>query len=184
MRFCPFAQRIHLLLENKKIAHDVIYINLTEKPEWLTQYSSLGKVPALGVPNKNGTKTYLIESLIVADYLNEKYPVPNLYPDDVLEKTLDRLLIERFSSFYPSAYKIIINGRNDTEFTSLLNGLDFFELELKNRSSKYFGGSTSPGMVDYMIWPFFERIESLKFSVGNDYELKPERFPFLVISIK
>lgn len=181
MRFCPFAQRICLLLDTKQIPYNVTYINLTNKPEWLTKFSSLGKVPALGVPNSDGIYTYLIESLIVADYLNEKYPKPNLYPEDALAKTLDRLLIERFASFYPSAYKIIINGANEAELTLLLNGLDSIEDELKIRESTYFGGTT-PGMVDYMIWPFYERIESLKNAAGNDYELKAQRFPYLVRS--
>jgi pyrimidodiazepine synthase len=44
MRFCPYAQRVHLVLDAKGIAYHTIFINLTEKPEWLTEKSPLGKL--------------------------------------------------------------------------------------------------------------------------------------------
>lgn len=70
MRFCPFAQRSHLVLEAKNIPYHTANINLKEKPEWLVQKSPLGKVPALEIPSEKGDP--LIESLIIADYLDDK----------------------------------------------------------------------------------------------------------------
>ena len=37
-------------------------------------------------------------------------------------------------------------------------GLLVFENELKRRGSTFFGGSSLPGYLDYMIWPWMERI--------------------------
>lgn len=45
MKFCPFAQRVHLVLDAKKIPYNICWINLTEKPEWLSKVSALLKVP-------------------------------------------------------------------------------------------------------------------------------------------
>lgn len=45
MKFCPYAQRAHLVLDAKKIPYNVCFINLTEKPEWFSKVSALLKVP-------------------------------------------------------------------------------------------------------------------------------------------
>lgn len=34
MKFCPYAQRTRLVLNAKGIPHDVVNINLKDKPEW------------------------------------------------------------------------------------------------------------------------------------------------------
>lgn len=68
-------------------------VNLTEKPEWLYEKSPLGKVPALEL--ESGDCIY--ESLIIADYLDEKYPQRPLYPKDPLKKAKDKLLVEQFN---------------------------------------------------------------------------------------
>lgn len=44
MRFCPYAQRTVLILNAKKVPYEVVNINLTEKPEWLTSKSPFGNV--------------------------------------------------------------------------------------------------------------------------------------------
>jgi glutathione S-transferase len=59
--------------------------------------------------------------------------------------------------------------------TELTNALDVFEEELKSRKSKFFGGN-KPGMLDYMIWPFSERTDILKFFLGDKYELDKVRY--------
>lgn len=177
MRFCPFAHRAHLVLDAKQIPHNVINIHLKEKPEWLTDYSRQGKVPALGLTNEPG-KPYLHESLVIADYLDEKYPQRRLHSSDPLRKANDVLLIKDFDSVISAFYKIVF-GTSQDGVDAFLTALDGFEKELAARGSTYFGGDAAPGMVDYMIWPWFER-RSL---VGETVELKDERFAKLVILI-
>lgn len=38
---------------------------------------------------------------------------------------------------------------------------------LKAAKSDYFSGTNKPGMADYMIWPWFERISFMKDLVGK-----------------
>ncbi|MCP6606353.1 glutathione S-transferase N-terminal domain-containing protein, partial [Klebsiella pneumoniae] len=45
MRFCPFAQRTLLVLKAKGIRHEVININLKNKPEWFFKKNPIGLVP-------------------------------------------------------------------------------------------------------------------------------------------
>ena len=105
MRFCPYAQRAHLVLEAKNIPYHTAYIHLKSKPEWLTQKSPLGKVPALEVPSTKGDP--LIESLIIADYLDDQYPQNPLNVKDPLARARDRILVERFNAFIGPFYKIL-----------------------------------------------------------------------------
>ncbi|XP_039486401.1 pyrimidodiazepine synthase [Drosophila santomea] len=179
MRFCPFAHRVHLVLDAKKIPYHAIYINLHKKPKWFSLVSSSTKVPALELVKEPGNPV-LIESLIICDYLDEKYPEVPLYPKDLLKKAQDKILIESFGEFISDFYYLV--QHEDPEQlvdTDLYAGLVAYEEELKQRGSKFFGGA-SPGMLDYMMWPWCERFASLKFTFDEKYELSPERFPTLI----
>lgn len=176
MRFCPFAHRAHLVLAAKKVPFHVIYINLTEKPEWLTKVSAVGKVPALEIVSGSKTTT-LIESLVICEYLDEKYPVNPLFPKDPLKKALDKILIERFSAVTAPMYKIFVDGRKT--LADISSGLDIYEKELAERGTRFFNGG-EPGMLDYMIWPWCERSDVIPFLVGDRYKLDEKRFANLV----
>ncbi|KFB50408.1 glutathione S-transferase omega class 1 [Anopheles sinensis] len=177
MRFCPYAQRVHLMLDAKKIPYHTVYINLSEKPEWYFEKNPLGKVPALQVPGKEGVTLY--ESLVLADYIEEAYSAQQrkLYPIDPFRKAQDRILIERFNGVITAYYRILFStdGIPPGAITEFGIALDVFEKELKSRGTAYFGGD-KPGMIDYMIWPWCERVDLLKFALGDKYELDKERF--------
>lgn len=180
MRFCPFAQRAHLILAAKNVPFHAIYINLTEKPEWLTTVSPLGKVPALEIVTAEGNPT-IIESLIVCDYLDEKYPENPLYPKDPLKKALDRILIERFSTIFTAMHKIFIDGveKIPTALNDITTGLDIYENELEKRGTPFFNGD-KPGMLDYMIWPWCERADVIPLLIDERYKLNEKRYANLV----
>lgn len=180
MRFCPFSQRVQLLLAAKKIPHHTIYIDLIDKPEWYKEYSPLGKVPALQL-TKEKDQPALVESLIIASYLDEAYPQPQLFPSDPLQKALDKILIERFANVVSAVYPVMTCNPNapPDALKNFENALDIFEQELIKRGTPYFGGQEI-GIVDYMIWPWFERFPGLKYNTEQHYELDAKRFEQLV----
>lgn len=85
--------------------YDVVYTNLSQKPEWLIEKSPLGKVPCIEF--ENGDIMY--ESLIICEYLDEAYPENKLFPKDPLAKAKDKLLIERFNDVISTMYKVSDN---------------------------------------------------------------------------
>ncbi|XP_072383094.1 pyrimidodiazepine synthase-like [Diabrotica undecimpunctata] len=175
-RFCPYSQRVILVLDAKKISYEVVNINLSNKPDWLFDRVPGGKVPALEVENGE----FIWESLIIVDYLEERYHQHHLYPKDPLQKAKDRILIEQFNRVINTMYRIMVNiGRmniNDDEVIS--TGLSTFEKELRERGTPFFGG-TKPGMLDYMIWPWCERAEILKV-FGNQHLLRRDKYKKLM----
>lgn len=178
MRFCPFAQRIHLVLDAKDIPHHTIYVNLTDKPEFLFEHSPPGTVPAVQLPAENNCSLY--ESLIIAEYLDEKYPQRQLYPKCPYKRAADRLTIKKFDAVIGAMYKVFVNPTPEPgAIVDIAVKLDTFEEELARRGTQFFHGDI-PGMVDYMIWPWCERADMLGFLIGDRYKLDDERFPKLV----
>lgn len=75
-------------------SYDTVFINLTHKPEWYLEKHAQGKVPLLEFDNGN----ILFESLIICDYLDEKFQQRPLYPKDPFRKAQDRILIDKFGT--------------------------------------------------------------------------------------
>ncbi|XP_040294198.1 glutathione S-transferase omega-1-like [Bufo bufo] len=157
MRFCPYAQRARLVLIAKGIKHEVVNINLKNKPDWFFEKSSLGLVPS--IETSDGKIIY--ESPVVCDYLDEAFPGVKLTPADPYEKAQQKILLEHFNAVTSALYKILFAKRDDEDAAE--SKMQFFEkfkmLEeaLAKRKSPYFGGE-SVSMIDYMIWPWFERL--------------------------
>ncbi|KAG9484773.1 hypothetical protein GDO78_008076, partial [Eleutherodactylus coqui] len=122
MRFCPYAERARLVLAAKGIKHEVVNINLMDKPEWFLEKSPLGLVPCL----ETSDGKIIHDSVSVCDYLDEAYPGKKLNPEDPYEKAQQKSLLECFNK------------------------------DLANKNTSYFGGE-SVSMIDYMMWPWFER---------------------------
>ncbi|XP_072477770.1 glutathione S-transferase omega-1-like isoform X2 [Notamacropus eugenii] len=159
MRFCPFAQRTRLVLKAKGIKHEVININLKNKPEWYLKKHPLGLVPVLET-----SKGQLIhESSITCEYLDEAYLGKKLFPEDPYEKALQKMTLELFSKVPSLSKNILIAVRNGEDCTTQKAELckEFSKLEevLTRQKTTFFGGN-SVSMIDYLIWPWFERLET------------------------
>ncbi|XP_066457119.1 glutathione S-transferase omega-1-like isoform X2 [Eleutherodactylus coqui] len=157
MRFCPYAQRPLLVLAAKGIKHEVVNINLKSKPDWFFEKSPLGLVPSLETPDGK----IIHDSPIICDYLDEAYPGNKLTPADPYEKAEEKMLLEHFSTVISTLYKIFFakkDNQNTTEVKEqFFEKLKKLEEDLTKKNTPYFGGQ-SVSMVDYMMWPWFERV--------------------------
>ncbi|XP_068577179.1 glutathione S-transferase omega-1-like [Cebidichthys violaceus] len=169
MRFCPFAERTRLVLNAKGIKHDIININLKDKPEWFLEKNPLGLVPTL--ETFDGEVIY--ESPITCDYLDEVYPEKKLLPSCALGKAKQRMMLENFSKIVPYFYKIVMGKKKGEDVSGpeaeLNEKLCKLNKDLENK--KFFGGD-SITMIDYMMWPWFERLES--FGLKHFLDGRPE----------
>lgn len=75
------------------IRHEVVNLDLKNKPEWHFKLNPAGKVPILQQDDK-----LVCESLIVAEYLDEAYGQSKLLPTDPYLKAKDKMFIEVGSS--------------------------------------------------------------------------------------
>lgn len=76
--------------------HDIINVNLKEKPEWFLKKNPLGLVPTL----ETSAGEVIYESSIVCDYLDEVYPEKKLLPSSAFAKAQQKMLLENFSKVF------------------------------------------------------------------------------------
>ncbi|XP_061767589.1 glutathione S-transferase omega-1-like isoform X1 [Nerophis ophidion] len=161
MRFCPFAQRTRLVLNAKGIKHEIINIQLRDKPEWFLKKNPLGLVPLL----ETVAGELIYESPITCEYLDEEYPDRKLLPSTPYGKAQQKMMLENFSKIPPFTYKIPMGRQKGEDVSGLLDELKekFNKLneDLAKKKTKFFGGD-SVSMIDYLMWPWFERLEVFK----------------------
>lgn len=97
--FCPFVQRVWIVLEEKKIPYRYQEINPYHKEASFLKLNPRGLVPTLGVPTSDGTQP-LIESGIICEYLDETFSEnhPQLLPKDPFKKAKLKISIDYVTS--------------------------------------------------------------------------------------
>jgi glutathione S-transferase len=172
---CPFAQRVRLIVAAKNIPHEEVNIHLKQKPEWfLSQINPHGLVPVI---DHNG---HLIrESRIAFDYVDAAFEGPSLWPADPYKRALDQLLVEDFGSkFIPNYYKYYRDTADESTAKIIRDFLKRLNDLVKSRPGGFVAEGTSPGAVDYLIWPWVERLAALKLlSTEFAEQTKEEDFP-------
>jgi glutathione S-transferase len=90
---CPYCARIRIVLAEKGVAHDTVSVDLDDRPVWIYEKNPLGRVPVL---EEEASGLVLPESAVIAEYLEERFPDPPLWPDDPAERARGRILVHRF----------------------------------------------------------------------------------------
>ena len=98
---CPYCARARIVLAEKGIPYETVEIDLADRPAWLYEKNPVGKVPVL---EEDGW--ILPESAVIAEFLNERYPEPPLWPEDPGERAAGRLLVFRFDDFSEPYYAL------------------------------------------------------------------------------
>ena len=98
---CPFCARVRIVLAEKGLSYETVEIDLTDRPAWLYDLNPLGKVRVL---DEDGW--ILPESAVIAEYLDERYPEPPLWPEDPGERAAGRLLVFRFDDLSQPYYAL------------------------------------------------------------------------------
>ncbi len=97
---CPYAARARITLAEKGIGYEAVEIDLDGRPAWLYEKNPLGKVPVY----EEDEGLVLPESVVIMEYLEERYPEPALWPADPAERALGRLWLQRFDDRLGDAY--------------------------------------------------------------------------------
>jgi glutathione S-transferase len=98
---CPYCARVRIALAEKGIEYEPITIDLSDRPAWIYEKNPLGKVPVL-----EEDAFVLPESVVINEYLEERYPEPALWPSDAAERALGRLLVFRFEDLSKPYYAL------------------------------------------------------------------------------
>lgn len=88
---CPFSHRCRIVLYEKGMDYEIRDIDLFNKPEDISVMNPYGQVPILVERNLT-----LYESNIINEYIDERFPHPQLMPADPMMRARTRLLLFNF----------------------------------------------------------------------------------------
>ncbi|KUJ08606.1 glutathione transferase omega-1 [Mollisia scopiformis] len=162
--FCPFVQRVLLVLLEKSIPFQYIEVNPYLKPASLLSLNPRGLVPTLQYANKP-----LYESTVICEFLEEAYPSssPKLLPQDPYERAYGRIwsdfVTSRIIPAFHRALQYQVTGEGNSEagfgevkgeFVSKIR--EFTEAMSSSSGPFFFGEEIS--MVDLILAPWAVRL--------------------------
>ena len=150
---CPYVQRARIVLEEKSVRHDLVFVDLAAKPDWFKAISPLGKVPVLLVDDRP-----LFESAAIAEYLDEVTP-GSLLPADPFERARQRGWVAFASSTLDNIarfYSVTSEARWEGERQALVD--KFRQIEAVLGAGPLFAGAGF-SLVDAAFAPVFRYFE-------------------------
>ncbi|MCP5142371.1 MAG: glutathione S-transferase N-terminal domain-containing protein [Gammaproteobacteria bacterium] len=87
---CPYSHRVRMVLAEKDIAHEVETVDPDNLPDEVVELNPYREVPLL-----LDRELVLYESMVIMEYLDERFPHPPLMPVDPVSRAMKRLTIAR-----------------------------------------------------------------------------------------
>jgi glutathione S-transferase len=163
-KICPFVQRVTALLEAKKIAYDIEFIDLSNMPQWFLDISPNAQVPLLVTE----AGIALFESDAIVEYLDE---VQATIESDV---TAEQRAIDRAWSYQASKHYLVQCGAMSSADESTLAertetlGKAFARAEKQLGDGPFFKGESFSN-VDIAWLPLLHRAAIIEQRTGYDF---------------
>jgi len=148
---CPYCARVRIVLAEKVVPYEPVEIDLDDRPAWIYDLNPAGRVPVL---EEDGF--VLPESLVIMEYLDERYPEPALMPADPGDRAAVRLLCERFDDLGDPYYDLL-RDRSPAARPRLERQLDRLDELLAGQPYLSGGGF---GLADVAYLPWIVRAET------------------------
>jgi glutathione S-transferase len=148
---CPYCARARIVLAEKGVEYEAVEVDLTDRPAWIYEKNSTGRVPVI---EEDGW--LLPESAVIMEFLDERYPEPPLLPADPADRSLARLLIFRHSDFTDPYYAL--RRGEDCAAPGLREELAKLDAGLSERA--WLGGAEY-GLADIAYVPWVLRARDL-----------------------
>ncbi|MCD6044935.1 MAG: glutathione S-transferase [Gammaproteobacteria bacterium] len=162
-RICPFVEKVNILLDEKNIHVERVYVDIRNKPDWFLKISPLGKVPILRVDD-----VLLFESTVINDFLDSLSAATSLYPTNTIQKHLNKSWIEWGSTLILATYDMTLAKDKESFLAKRLlveQKLSILQEQVKN--SPFFNGEHF-SMIDLTYAPLFKRFDRLIYLYSID----------------
>jgi RNA polymerase-associated protein len=152
---CPFSQRCRLVLFEKGMDFEIKDVDLFNKPEEISVMNPYGQVPILVE-----RELTLYESNIINEYIDERFPHPQLMPADPVMRARARLFLFNFERELFVHVQTLENSNNQKaiEKARLLIRDRLTQLAPILLKSKYMLGDDF-SMLDVAIAPLLWRLD-------------------------
>ena len=151
---CPFSQRCRIVLYEKGMDFQIIDVDLFNKPEDIAVMNPYNRLPVLVERD-----LVLYESNIINEYIDERFPHPQLMPPDPVMRARARLLLYNFEVELFSRIDILEDGTVKQQEKARSHVADrLTELAPIFVKQKYMLGDEF-SMLDVAIAPLLWRLE-------------------------
>ncbi|MEB2332411.1 MAG: glutathione S-transferase N-terminal domain-containing protein [Nitrosomonas sp.] len=151
---CPFSHRCRIVLHEKDMDFQVVDVDPNNIPEDIAAISSHGKVPILIERD-----LVLYEANIINEYIDDRFPHPQLMPAEPVMRARARLLLYRFEKELFCYVESLEQGNQkaaDKARVEIANGLTMIAPVFDKQ--KYILGDEYT-MLDVVIAPLLWRLD-------------------------
>lgn len=159
---CPYSHRCRIVLYEKGMDFEVIDVDLMNKAEDVAVINPYNRVPVLVERD-----LVLYEANIINEYIDERFPHPQLMPPDPVMRGRARLFLHRFEQeLYSNVDVIEQNGKNaDKARAAIRDNLTQISQILVKQ--KYLLGEEF-SMLDVAIAPLLWRLDRYGIQLGKE----------------
>jgi RNA polymerase-associated protein len=160
---CPYSHRCRIVLFEKGMDFEVIDVDLMNKSEDVATINPYNKVPVLVERD-----LVLYEANIINEYIDERFPHPQLMPPDPVMRGRARLFLHRFEQELYSQVDIIEHGvakSIDRARATIRDNLTQFA-QILTKQKFLLGDEFS--MLDVAIAPLLWRLDYYGIQMGKD----------------
>ena len=159
---CPYSHRCRIVLYEKGMDFEVIDVDLMSRAEDIAVINPYNKVPVLVERD-----LVLYEANIINEYIDERFPHPQLMPPDPVMRGRARLFLHRFEQELYSHVGAIEQGGKPADTARAVIRDNLTQLaQILTRQKFLLGDEFS--MLDVAIAPLLWRLEHYGIQMGKD----------------
>jgi len=159
---CPYSHRCRIVLYEKGMDFEVIDIDLMSRAEDIAAINPYNKVPVLIERD-----LILYEANIINEYIDERFPHPQLMPPDPVMRGRARLFLHRFEQELYSQVDVIEQGGKTADQARSIIRDNLTQLAQILTKQKFLLGDEF-SMLDVAIAPLLWRLEHYGIQMGKD----------------
>ena len=160
---CPYSHRCRIVLHEKGMDFEVIDVDLMNKSEDVAVINPYGKVPVLVERD-----LVLYEANIINEYIDERFPHPQLMPPDPVMRGRARLFLHRFEQEIYSQVDQIEHGVAKSADRARMVIRDNLTQLSQILSHQKFLLNDEFSMLDVAIAPLLWRLEHYAIQMGKE----------------
>lgn len=111
---CIDSHRAKIVLTEKAVSADIVYVNPDDMPEHLLEANPYGNIPTLV-----DRDLMINQTEIIAEYLDERFPHPPLLPVYPIARAKSRMMMHRIKHDWDPIVSRLMNEVNEKDQTNL-----------------------------------------------------------------
>ncbi|TAN76959.1 MAG: glutathione S-transferase [Gallionella sp.] len=159
---CPYSHRCRIVLYEKGMDFDVIDVDMMNRVEDIAVINPYNKVPVLVERD-----LILYEANIINEYIDERFPHPQLMPPDPVMRGRARLFLHRFEQELYSQVDVIEQGGKTADKARAAIRDNLTQLAQILTKQKFLLGDEF-SMLDVAIAPLLWRLEHYGIQMGKE----------------